>query len=917
MKPAPRLANEAERLAALRQYAILDTPPDPACDELARLAAQLCATPIALIGFVDDHRLWLKSRVGFEAAEIPRDQSLCAYTILQDGPLVVEDLMADERFREDPLLAATPPLRFYAGVPLASRSGFRLGALCVLDRQPRPLAPPQAEALAILARQVMTHLELRRNLNKLARLVDQHRRTEEQLRDSEVFYENLVQALPQHILRKDRTGRFTFANRKFCDLLNKPLEAVLGRTDYDFFPPELASKYQRDDLRVMSTEQALDTIEPHVTPAGDTRYVHVLKTPLYDAQGQVVGIQGIFWDVTDRKRVEEELAYERDLLRALLQTTPDRIFFKDADSRFLRCSASMVKRLGLTDPKQLEGKTDFDIFPREWAQEYYADEQQVILTQQPLINKVFRRTTADGQEVWSSVTKVTIFNQAGAVTGLVGISRDVEYDIRNHLFRRLTGLSWDFYARYRTGDIMARATNDLSAVRMMLGPAVMYLAETSLTFALALAIMLSADWRLTLWALLPAPLVSVVVVFFGRRIHERFEKIQGIFSEISSRVQENLSGARVIRAYVREEAEIERFARQNEEFVRQNLRLARYSGLFMPLLEALIGLTFLLVLWVGGKRVLAGEITLGGFVMFNTYMGMLVWPMIAFGWVVNLVERGSASMKRIMEFLAQRPAIAAPAAGEVEIGGPGLTLRFEDVSLEFDGRRVLDRISMEIPAGSTVAIVGRTGSGKTLLASLAARLFDPTSGAVLLNGVDLRQADPEKIRRRMGFVPQETFLFSATLAENIALGVENAQRQEIEQAAAMAGLAADIESFPKGLDTEVGERGVTLSGGQKQRVAIARALLRNPELLVLDDALSAVDTLTEETILSQLRRFRQGRTTILISHRVSTVRDAGRIYVLDHGRLVEQGTHAELLARSGYYAELHQKQMLEEEIESI
>jgi len=499
---------------------------------------------------------------------------------------------------------------------------------------------------------------------------------------------------------------------------------------------------------------------------------------------------------------------------------------------------------------------------------------------------------------------------------LVGISRDVEYDIRNDLFRRLAGLSWDFFARFRTGDIMARATNDLNAVRMMLGPAVMYLAETSLTFLLALAIMLSVDWRLTLWALLPAPLVSVVVIVFGRRIHDRFEKIQTIFSEISSRVQENLSGARVVRAYVREEAELEQFASLNENFVGQNLKLARLSGLFMPLLEALIGLTFLLVLWIGGRKMLAGEISLGSFVMFNTYMGMLVWPMIAFGWVVNLVERGSASMKRIMEFMAQRPTIAAPPQAE-EIGGQGLAVRFEDVSLEFDGRRVLDGISLEIPAGSTVAVVGRTGSGKSLLVSLIARLYDPVSGTVRLNGADLRQADPEAIRRRLGFVPQETFLFSATLEENIAFGVESATRSEVEHAAAMAGLGPDIEGFPKGLETEVGERGVTLSGGQKQRTAIARALLRNPELLILDDALSAVDTLTEENILHELRRFRHGRTTILISHRVSTVRDADRIYVLDHGRLVERGDHAELLAQGGYYADLHQKQMLEEELESI
>lgn len=499
---------------------------------------------------------------------------------------------------------------------------------------------------------------------------------------------------------------------------------------------------------------------------------------------------------------------------------------------------------------------------------------------------------------------------------LVGISRDVEYDIRNDIFGRLVTLSWDFYAKFRTGDIMARATNDLNAVRMMLGPAVMYLAETSLTFFLALGIMFSVDWRLTLWAMLPAPLVSLVVVFFGRRIHSRFEAIQSLFSEISSRVQENLAGTRVVRAYVQEEAEVERFARLNRGFIEQNLRLARLSGLFMPLLEMLIGLTFLIVLWVGGMRLLEGRITLGSFVMFNTYMGMLVWPMIAFGWVVNLMERGSASMKRIREYLEQKPSIAAP-AGAKALGGPGLSVSFEEVHLSFDGRKALDGVSLEIPAGSTVAIVGRTGSGKTILVSLIPRLFDPTAGRVRVNGVDLRETDPEPLRRRLGFVPQETFLFSATLADNIALGVEGATREAILEAAEIAGLGPDIGGFPKGLETEVGERGVTLSGGQKQRTAIARALLRNPELLILDDALSAVDTLTEESILARLRDFRAGRTTILISHRVSTVRDADRIYVLDHGRLVEEGSHAELLTRGGYYADLHQKQMLEEELESI
>ncbi|MBI4876796.1 MAG: ABC transporter ATP-binding protein [Acidobacteria bacterium] len=499
---------------------------------------------------------------------------------------------------------------------------------------------------------------------------------------------------------------------------------------------------------------------------------------------------------------------------------------------------------------------------------------------------------------------------------LIGISRDAEYDLRNDLFARLIVLSRDFYSRFRTGDIMARATNDLNAVRMMLGPGVMYWSETSLLFVLAVAAMLAVDWPLTLMALSPAPLVSAAVLVFGRIIHARFERIQKMFSDISSRVQENLAGTRVIRAYVQEDAELKRFAELNEDYIAQNIRLARATGLFMPMLQSLIGMAFLVVLWGGGIRLLAGKITLGTFLMFNTYMGLLIWPMIAFGWVVNLMQRGAASLARIREILGETPSIAAPASPRRLAQPVRGEIEFRGVELRYGGIPVLNGVNLRIAAGSVVALVGHTGSGKTTLMDLVPRLMDPSAGAVLVDGVDVRELDPAELRRAVGFVPQETFLFSAAIAENIAFGVKEASEEEIRRAAEMAGLGPDLAGFPEGYRTMVGERGITLSGGQKQRTAIARAVLRDPPILILDDALSSVDTVTEERILTGLALVTRGRTTILISHRVSTVRNADRILVLENGVIVEQGSHEELIALGGYYADLYQKQLIEEELES-
>ena len=498
---------------------------------------------------------------------------------------------------------------------------------------------------------------------------------------------------------------------------------------------------------------------------------------------------------------------------------------------------------------------------------------------------------------------------------LIGLSRDIEFDLRNDLFSHIVTLSQDFYAKYRTGDIMARATNDLNAVRMMLGPGIMYFTETFFTAVFLIAVMWRVDWRLTLFCLIPAPLVSAAVILFGRRIHDRFETIQKMFSDISSRVQENLSGVRVIRAYAQEQPEIRKFELLNQDYVTQNIGLARLSALFMPLLQALIGMGFLIVLLGGGYQLLAHRISLGSFVLFNTYMGMLIWPMIALGWVVNLMQRGTSSWGRIMELMYEKPSIQRREFRDHgEVSGE---LRFEGVEMKYPAGYALKDITLEIPAGAVVAIVGHTGSGKSTLVSLIPRLMDPTRGAVFLDGIDLRDFDPEWLRRQMGFIPQETFLFSATLAENIAWGVDNASEHDIARASELAGLAPDIAGFPQGYGTIIGERGITLSGGQKQRVAIARAILRDPKILILDDALASVDTLTEERILQGLEDVMRGRTTILISHRVSTVQNASQIFVIEHGVVAEQGTHAELIQSGGYYADLYQKQLLEEELETI
>jgi ATP-binding cassette subfamily B protein len=546
---------------------------------------------------------------------------------------------------------------------------------------------------------------------------------------------------------------------------------------------------------------------------------------------------------------------------------------------------------------------------------------------------------------------------------IIGASRDIEYDMRNDFFAHLQRLPLSYFQANRTGDLMSRATNDLNAVRMMIGPSIMYSATTVLTFVVALSMMVAIDRRLTLLSLLPLPFVSISVKFFGSAIHRRFEQIQAQLSDVSAVAQEALSGVRVVRAYRQEAAEIARFRRSNEEYLRRNRRLIVLQSCFFPVLSFFLGLGALVVLWLGSHEVIRGRITLGQFVAFNAYLTMLSWPMIAFGWVTNMIQRGMASWTRMLEVLDTEPAIGdatptLPTASADRDGLPGPVMRgqieFRDLTFSFGTTRVLDHVSAFIPAGHTMALVGVTGSGKSTLISLLARLHDPPPGSVFIDGVDVRELPLHVLRSAIGFVPQEPFLFSDSLEDNVAFGLDAGgavgtrspdlnrpvaggrgappaadratatlnpgalepgdRRARVLAAAAVARLDKDVADFPDGFDTIVGERGITLSGGQKQRTALARAIAVEPRILILDDALSAVDTYTEEEILSRLRGVMRQRTTILVSHRISTVREADQILVLDRGRIVERGTHDELVGCRGLYADLHQKQLLEDEL---
>ncbi len=502
---------------------------------------------------------------------------------------------------------------------------------------------------------------------------------------------------------------------------------------------------------------------------------------------------------------------------------------------------------------------------------------------------------------------------------IIVASRKMEFELRNDFYAHLQKLSDSFYNNTTTGDLMAHTTNDINQVRNFLGPGIMYSTSTFIGFVIILGIMLSINWTLTLLALLPLPLISLIVFYIGGIVHKKTIRIQEQFSNITSRAQENLSGIRVIKAFTREQYEIDQFNDLGKEYYRRNMGLIRVQSFTRPVLYLLVGISLIIVLWYGGFSVIDGRMTLGDVTAMMIYLGMLIWPMIAFGWVFNIIQRAAASMGRLNKIFDTQPEIVDGPETDYSIKELRGHITFKNVTFTYPGANdpVLMNINLDIPAGKTAGVIGFTGSGKSTLVSLIPRLRDITIGDILIDGCPIKRIPISILRSHIGYVPQETFLFSESIRENIAFGKDGTEKHLVERVSDIAHLSGDVEDFPRKYDTIIGERGITLSGGQKQRASLARALARDPRILILDDAFSAVDTYTEESILSRLRDEIRERTTILISHRISTVKQADDIIVLDNGAIVERGTHEELVERDGIYAGLHQKQLLEKELEEM
>ena len=508
---------------------------------------------------------------------------------------------------------------------------------------------------------------------------------------------------------------------------------------------------------------------------------------------------------------------------------------------------------------------------------------------------------------------------------IMGIAFQIEYELRNELFNHLQKLSLSYFHKMKTGDIMARATNDLKAVRMLLGPGIRNLLNTIIMGSAAIILMLLINYKLTLYSLIPLPILTIAVSIFSSRIFYRFKKVQEQFSAISTGVQENLSGIRVVKAHVQEENEKRKFRKLNQNYMDKNMSLVKIWGLFFPFIMLIAGIGIVIILWLGGRLVILDKITLGQFVQFTGYLMMLTWPMMALGWVINLVQRGSASMGRLLEILDQTPEIKdneytqdiRTLEGEIEFKNISFAYERAINDTAANGKEVLKNINLKIPKGITIGIIGPTGSGKSTLVDLIPRLLEVKKGSLTIDDIDIKTIPLKVLRKNIGYVPQETFLFSESIKENIIYGLEGFDEAKLRQAVSISALSEEIERFSQRYKTTVGERGVTLSGGQKQRTALSRAIIREPKILILDDAFSNVDVHTEEKILKQLYKFRKGRTCILISHRISTIHDADLIVVLKDGQIVEQGTHKELITRDGTYANIYRQQQLEERLETL